>query len=89
MVIIGHPFHSYHLEFTHHKDKRVGRSPTQDNLLIFYIPDQQAWADAGGKILRAGFNSVTSCNPYWDVRGSTFEDVDGYRVVLQNSEWKV
>ena len=88
-VIIGHPFHTYHLEFTHHKSERVGRASTQDSLLVFYIPDQQAWANACEKMLCAGFNSVTSYNPYWDMRGSTFEDVDGYRVVLQNSEWKV
>jgi hypothetical protein len=28
-------------------------------------------------------------NPYWDRRGRTFADPDGYRVVLQNSPWPV
>jgi len=26
-------------------------------------------------------------NPYWKRNGRTFEDVDGYRVVLQNGTW--
>lgn len=28
-------------------------------------------------------------SPYWDVSGKTFEDIDGYRVVLQQREWGV
>jgi hypothetical protein len=38
-------------------------------------------------MLAAGFRQVTSFNPYWDVRGRTYEDEDGYRIVLQNAEW--
>jgi hypothetical protein len=26
-------------------------------------------------------------SPYWDLQGKTFEDIDGYRVVLQNAVW--
>jgi hypothetical protein len=36
---------------------------------------------------RHGYEPVKSYNPYWDRKGKTFEDVDGYRVVLQNSTW--
>jgi|SRR3954466_562288 len=88
-VILGHPQHSYHLEFTHHHNTHVGRAPTQDNLLVFYIVDYQSWMKLCEQMLIAGFNSVPAYNPYWDLHGSTFEDVDGYRVVLQNREWKV
>ena len=88
-VIIGHPVHAYHLEFTHHQGKQVGRAPTQDNLLIFYISDLELWKDECEKIREAGFILVASYNPYWDTLGCTFEDIDGYRVVLQNSEWNV
>jgi hypothetical protein len=35
----------------------------------------------------AGFAPVTSFNPYWDVDGVTFEDPDGYRVVIQQASW--
>jgi hypothetical protein len=36
-------------------------------------------------MLAAGFVPVPSFNPYWDRAGLTFEDPDGYRVVLQNA----
>jgi hypothetical protein len=35
----------------------------------------------------AGFAPVASFKPYWDRQGVTFEDPDGYRVVLQNAAW--
>jgi hypothetical protein len=35
----------------------------------------------------AGFAPVPSFNPYWDRQGATFEDPDGYRLVLQNAAW--
>jgi len=37
----------------------------------------------------AGFNTVPSYNPYWDNVGITFEDIDGYRIVLQNAVWNL
>jgi hypothetical protein len=39
------------------------------------------------QMLFAGFRGVPSYNPFWNVCGRTFEDLDGYRVVLQNAEW--
>lgn len=36
----------------------------------------------------AGFIAVRSYNSYWDAAGRTFEDADGYRVVLQNADWR-
>lgn len=86
-TIIGHSQHSYHLEFTHHKGTNVGKAPTQDNLLVFYIEDKKIWQECCDNMLTAGFTKVTSYNPYWDVRGQTFEDLDGYRVVLQYQTW--
>jgi hypothetical protein len=35
----------------------------------------------------AGYQATASFNPYWDRVGRTFEDPDGYRVVLQNAAW--
>jgi hypothetical protein len=37
--------------------------------------------------INAGFKQVVSLNPYWDIRGRTYEDSDGYRIVLQNDDW--
>lgn len=38
-------------------------------------------------MLASGFERVQAYNPYWDVHGQTFEDLDGYRVVLQAGAW--
>jgi hypothetical protein len=38
-------------------------------------------------MLAAGFKQMPSSNPYWDVRGRTYEDADGYRTVLERAEW--
>ena len=46
-------------------------------------------APACAKMRGAGFDPVTSLNPYWDRLGATYEDPDGYRVVLQNAAWTV
>ena len=86
-VMLGYPGHPYHLEFTSKRNHSVGRAPTEDHLLVFYIPDRTAWTTACERMRSAGFQEVKAFNPYWDVRGRTFEDVDGYRVVLQNAEW--
>lgn len=85
--IIGHELHNYHFEFTHHKGTTVGRSPTQDNLLVFYFTDSELWTQCCKNVQDAGFKHVKSPNNYWDVTGKTFEDIDGYRIVLQNREW--
>lgn len=86
-VMLGHPGLDYHLEFTHKRGKSVGKAPTEENLLVFYLPDSEEWAQAVAKMLACGYQPVESFNPYWEVRGKTFEDPDGYRVVLQRAAW--
>lgn len=86
-VMLGRPGWPYHLEFTRAAGHRAGRAPTQDNLLVFYLPDPAVWAEAVARMKAAGFEPVASFNPYWDRDGATFEDPDGYRVVLQRAAW--
>ena len=86
-VILGHPKQPYHLEFTSQRQHEVGKAPTKDHLLVFYIPDHANWEANCGQMISAGFREVPSYNPYWDLHGRTFEDMDGYRVVLQNAAW--
>ncbi|OAA59911.1 General substrate transporter [Niveomyces insectorum RCEF 264] len=74
----------YHLEFTTKRGHDAGRAPTQDNLLVFYLPDTSAFQAAVARLTAAGFPPVPAFNPYWDACGKTFEDPDGYRVVLAN-----
>jgi hypothetical protein len=55
--------------------------------LVFYIPDASERTAAAKRGREAGFAPVKSFNPYWDRDGLTFEDPDGYRVVLQRAAW--
>ena len=86
-VMLGRPGASYHLEFTRQPGHVAGRSPTQENLLVFYLPGREEWQAAIDRMIGAGYAPVASYNPYWDRSGCTFEDPDGYRVVFQNSDW--
>ena len=78
---------SYHLEFVSKKGHVAGKAPTEDNLLVFYLPDEVVWKAAVERMEKVGFRSVESFNPYWDAVGKTFEDADGYRVVFQKAAW--
>ena len=86
-VILGRKASPYHLEFTHKRGDKVGKAPTQDNLLVFYIPYEAEWTNAIARMRQQGYEPVTSYNPWWDDGGRTFEDIDGYRVVLHNKKW--
>ncbi len=86
-VMLGHPGLAYHLEFTHQRGHRVGKAPTTDNLLVFYLPDEAEWRLAVERMAAHGFEPEKPSNPYWDTKGKTFEDGDGYRVVLQRAAW--
>jgi catechol 2,3-dioxygenase-like lactoylglutathione lyase family enzyme len=86
-VMLGHENAPWHLEFTRAHGHAAGRAPTQDNLLVLYIPDAGEWAAAHRRMTDCGYEPVPAFNPYWDRQGITFEDPDGYRVVLQCSHW--
>src|SRR5262245_46873964 len=86
-VMLGVAGAVYHLELTRKRGHVVGRAPTQDNLLVFYLPDRSEWQAAVDRMQAAGYAAGPSFNPYWDRQGRTFEDPDGYRVVFQNASW--
>ena len=86
-IMLGRKGAPYHLEFTRARNARAGRAPTDDNLLIFYVPQLEAWTAATSRMHAAGFRAVPSRNPYWNDRGSTYEDPDGYRVVIARAAW--
>lgn len=83
----GHRGYPYHLEFTHQRGHKVGRAPSQDHLLAFYLPEVSDHQAALARMVAAGFTPVKSYNPFWDEGGATFEDPDGYRVVLTSRTW--
>jgi catechol 2,3-dioxygenase-like lactoylglutathione lyase family enzyme len=86
-VMVGSPGGVYHLEFTHQRGCHVAPAPTREHLLVFYLPDATEWQSAVTRMIRAGYPPVDSLNPYWAHDGVTFEDPDGYRVVLQHAPW--
>jgi catechol 2,3-dioxygenase-like lactoylglutathione lyase family enzyme len=81
-VMLGHPRDPFHLEFTRERDVVAARAPSEDHLLVFYVPRPAEWTARVGRMTSRGFRPVPSHNPYWESRGETFEDPDGYRVVL-------
>jgi len=86
-VMLGLRGAAYHLEFTHQHGHVVGHAPTEDNLLVFYLPNLEEWNAAIERMEAKGYASVPSFNPYWDRQGKTYADPDGYRIVLQNAAW--
>ena len=86
-VMLGPVGGSYHIEFTSCRTHPVRPAPTVEDLMVFYVPSKPEWQRACASMEAAGFRQVTAFNPYWEVRGRTFEDHDGYRVVLQCAEW--
>ena len=86
-VMLGHDASGYHLEFTHQRGELVGRAPTKEHLLVFYLPETADWQRAIDRLESLGHSRCAAANPYWDRGGATFEDPDGYRVVLHQSSW--
>lgn len=86
-VMLGMAGANYHFEFTYSRRHPVRPAPTVEDLAVFYIPAESEWEATCARMLAAGFKQVTAFNPYWEIRGRTYEDHDGYRIVLQPAEW--
>src|SRR6476469_8982073 len=82
-VMFGLPDRSYHLEFTQKADGSPCPAPSQDDLLVFYVPDAEARQKVGDRLIRLGHGPVAAENPWWEkIEALTFEDPDGWRVVI-------
>ena len=88
-VMLGRKGAPYHFEFTRAHDHVAPPAPSEDNLLVFYLPDEMVWRAAVDRMIGAGFQPVPAFNPYWERAGRTFQDPDGYRVVLQRATWSI
>jgi len=86
-VMLGKRGAGYHLELTVCRAHPVQPAPTPEDLLVFYFPDPEAWQKTCAALTEAGFREVEAFNPYWRRSGRTFEDPDGYRVVIQRAAW--
>ncbi|HYG11095.1 MAG TPA: VOC family protein [Pyrinomonadaceae bacterium] len=86
-VMLGLPGNDYHLEFTEHEAAQGAPFPPPgaDNLLVLYIPERAAIERIAARLAALGYPSVAPENPYWNERGTTIPDPDGWRVVLMNT----
>ena len=87
-IILGNMNSTYHLEFTQNKAFKVMGASTEENMIVFYIENQIDYANICSNMERSGFKKVDSVNPYWDLSGSSYEDPEGYRIVIQNGKWE-
>ena len=83
--MLGLPGRELHLEFTQHEDGSPCPAPSRDNLLVLYMPDREAVRRVVNRLRQGGYDPVDPENLYWAEKGVTFEDPDGWRVVLMNT----
>ena len=55
-----------------------------ESLLVFYLGDEAAVRAVAARL----GDPVRPANPYWAEHGLTFEDPDGFRVVLVPERWE-
>jgi catechol 2,3-dioxygenase-like lactoylglutathione lyase family enzyme len=60
-------------------------APHPESLLVLYLGDAQAVRTVAQRL---DAEPVTPANPYWADHGLTFEDPDGFRVVLVPERWQ-
>jgi catechol 2,3-dioxygenase-like lactoylglutathione lyase family enzyme len=60
-------------------------APHPESLLVLYLGDEEAVRLVS---VRLGIDPVAPANPYWREHGTTFEDPDGFRVVLVPERWE-
>lgn len=86
-VLLGIPDDRIHLELTHAAHGSPSPVPTKDNLLVLYLEDQAKYEQALERMKSHGHAPVVPANPYWSRgRSETFEDPDGWRVVLYHGK---
>lgn len=80
-VFIGIPGQTWHLEFTV-SDTQPVHQPDDDDLFVFYASSLEEFAAMKTRFVKNKIKQVKPLNPYWEKNGITFEDPDGYRVVI-------
>src|SRR4051794_26022217 len=77
-VFLAVPGTGAHLELTA-GGGHPAPAPHPESLLVLYLGDEQRVREVATRI---GADPVAPANPYWAEHGLTFEDPDGFRVVL-------
>ena len=82
-VFLALPGTRAHLELTAGGDHGAPR-PHPESLLVLYLGDRAAVEEIAARL---DARPVDPANPYWATHGLTFEDPDGFRVVLVPASW--
>jgi len=83
-VFLEVPGTGAHLELTA-GGAHGGPVPHPESLLVLYLGDEHAVRAVADRL---GAEPVAPANPYWAEHGLTFEDPDGFRVVLVPERWE-
>ena len=84
-VFLAVPGTATHLELTTGGAHRAP-TPHPESLLVLYLGDAAAMTRVAERLDTA---PVAPANPYWAEHGLTFEDPDGFRVVLVPARWEL
>jgi catechol 2,3-dioxygenase-like lactoylglutathione lyase family enzyme len=60
-------------------------APHPESLLVLYLGEDEGVQAVAARL---GVDPIPPANPYWGQRGLTFQDPDGFRVVLVPKRWK-
>ena len=82
-VFLDVPGTGAHLEFTA-GGGHGAPAPHPESLLVLYLGDREAVRTVAARL---DTDPVAPANPYWADRALTFEDPDGFRVVLVPEPW--
>jgi catechol 2,3-dioxygenase-like lactoylglutathione lyase family enzyme len=83
-VFLEVPGTGAHLELTA-GGVRGAPVPHPETLVVLYLGDEQSVQAVAARL---GAEPVAPANPYWAEHGLTFEDPDGFRVVLVPERWQ-
>lgn len=86
-VMLGLPDKTYHLEFTQQEQASPLPAPTKEHLLVLYYDNGEEYKKANDRLQNYGAHPVEPENPYWIGKSETYEDPDGWRIVLFNGTY--
>jgi catechol 2,3-dioxygenase-like lactoylglutathione lyase family enzyme len=82
-VFLALPGSGAHLEFTA-GGGHAAPAPHPESLLVLYLGDHAVVQTVAARL---GADPIAPANPYWAKHGLTFQDPDGFRVVLVPERW--
>jgi catechol 2,3-dioxygenase-like lactoylglutathione lyase family enzyme len=83
-VFLELPGTGAHLELTA-GGGQVAPAPHPESLLVLYLGDDEAVQTVAARLAA---DPIPPANPYWAEHGLTFQDPDGFRVVLVPERWE-